>query len=62
MKNKKQHGKLAEDDKISIVRYSAVLLGIHARLVVEGYFLKGGKKWNIFKAGAPICEVIWEDQ
>ena len=59
--NPKQHGAFAEQDKTNIVRYSAILLDVHARLVVEGYFLEDGKRWNIFKVGTPICEVVWED-
>lgn len=62
MKNKqKKHKTFSEQEETSIVRYGAVLLGIHARLVIEGYFLEGEKIWNIFKAGTSICEIILED-
>jgi hypothetical protein len=45
----------------NLARYGAVLLGIHRRLAMEGYFLAGGRIWNIFKAGAIIGEGEWVD-
>ena len=48
-------------EKTSISKYGFILSNIHNRLVIEGYFLKGGKIWNIFKACPPICEITWED-
>jgi len=59
--NSEQPESFTEQEKTSIVRYGAVLLGIHSRLVIEGYFLDGGKIWNIFKVGAPIFEIVLED-
>lgn len=53
--------KFNEEEQTSIVRYGAVLLNIHTRLVIEGFFLEGGRIWDIFKVGTPICEVVWED-
>lgn len=51
----------SDQEKSSLARYGAVLTGVHTRLVMEGYFLKGGKIWNIFKVGTVICEVVWVD-
>lgn len=49
-----------EQEKTSVSRYCSVLKNVHNRLMVEGYFLKGGKTWNIFKVGTPICEISEE--
>ena len=51
----------SDQEKGSLVRYCTALQGVHARLVMEGYFLKGGKIWNIFKVGTVICEAVWVD-
>lgn len=50
-----------DQEKTKIVRYGAILLGVHSRLVMEGYFLDDGKTWNIFKVGTVLCTVDWED-
>lgn len=50
-----------DDERTGIARYGAIMLGIHSRLVIEGYFLEGGSVWNVFKVGTPICELVWED-
>lgn len=52
----KQKSLFTDQEKTSVVRYGAVLLDVHNRLVIEGYFLEGGKIWNIFKVGELICE------
>ena len=56
-----QHEAFADQEKTSISRYGFILSNIHNRLVIEGYFLKGGKMWNIFKVSTPLCEIISED-
>ena len=56
-----KHAPFTEQGKTGVVRYGAVLFDIHARLLVEGYFIDDGKAWNIFKVGTPICEFVWED-
>ena len=50
-----------DQERSNITRYGSILLDIHSRLVMEGYFLDGGRIWNIFKAGIVICEVEWVD-
>jgi hypothetical protein len=50
-----------EQEQASVGKYSAFLSNIHQRLAIEGYFLPGGKIWNIFKAGTIVGEVVWEE-
>ena len=59
--NEEKHNLFTEQEKSNAARYGTVLINIHSRLMIEGYFLKGGRIWNIFKAGAPLCEAVWED-
>lgn len=51
-----------DHEKTSIIRYGATLCGIHARLAMEGYFLKDGRTWNIFKVGTIIGSFIIDDE
>lgn len=53
--------KFSDQEKNSLIRYGSILTGVHARLLMEGYFLKGGKVWNIFKVGTILCEIEWVD-
>ena len=39
----------AKQNTDRIVSYYDILRKIHARLAIEGYFLPGGRIWNIFK-------------
>ena len=49
--------KFDEENIKGISLLGDVLQHIHNRLVAEGYFLPGGKIWNIFKCVPnPICE------
>ena len=50
----KQTEKFTSQDKASFIRYGATLSRIHNRLVIEGYFEKDGKTWDIFKVGTII--------
>lgn len=59
--NSKQPEVFTEQARTGIVRYGAVLISIHSRLVIEGYFLGDGKTWNIFKVGTLVCEFVWDD-
>lgn len=60
--NSKKEEAFTEQGKTGVVRYGTILQGIHARLVIEGYFLPDGKTWDIYKVGTPFsCEVGWED-
>ena len=54
--------KFTDKERTGIARYGSVLLGIHSRLVIEGYFLDGGRIWNIFKVGTPVCQIEWDDE
>lgn len=38
-----------DENTIQIVRYYDILRQIHTRLAIEGYFLPGGRIWNVFK-------------
>jgi len=49
------------DNLEQFCKYGETLCRIHSRLVIEGYFLNGGRIWNIFKVATPIGEVILED-
>lgn len=51
----------SDQEKSSLAGYCLALTRVHTRLVMEGYFLKGGKIWDIFKVGTVICEVSWVD-
>ena len=59
--NPKQLELFSKQENTSIARYGAILLDIHSRLVIEGYFLRDGKTWNIFKVGTIIGTLIVED-
>ena len=50
-----------EQEKTTMGRYYYALRRIHERLVVEGYFLTGGKIWNIFKVGTCVGEAELEE-
>ena len=60
-KNSKQQKPFNEACKQEIVEYASILLGVHNRLVIEGYFNKDGKTWNIFKVGKIVCEFILKE-
>ena len=51
--NDERAGQLSEAGLENVVRYYGILRRIHARLVIEGYFLSDGKTWNIFKIAEP---------
>ncbi len=57
----KQDAAFTEQKKTAMGRYYYALRRIHERLVVEGYFLAGGKVWNIFKAGTCVGEAELEE-
>ena len=59
--NSKQQKIFNDDAKAGIVEYGSILIGVHTRLVMEGYFLKDGKTWNIFKVGKIVCEFILKE-
>ncbi|KKQ95673.1 MAG: hypothetical protein UT20_C0024G0002 [Candidatus Levybacteria bacterium GW2011_GWA1_39_11] len=62
MKNKqKQDDVFTEQERTTMGRYYYTLRRIHERLVVEGYFLTGGKIWNIFKVGTCVGEAELEE-
>lgn len=59
--NSKQQEVFVGNERTSITRYGVVLLGVHDRLVIEGYFLDDGKTWDIFKIGTIVGRFEVED-
>ena len=53
MENKKLDEPFTEEERRNIIELGEGLRSIHDRLVREGYFMPGGKVWNIFKCTEP---------